>query len=157
MTEINALRRTLEGTMHHPAPPGEVFPLLCPVRERAWLEGWDPTIVHTRSGVAEPGCVFTTAGAGGAADVWTVSRHDPLERRVEFVVVAPGLYVMKLDIALEAEGPGTLAAWRRTFTALTPAGERAVAALDEDGHGRRIAHLEASINHYLRTGAMLRS
>jgi hypothetical protein len=143
--------------MHHPALPSNVFPLLCPVREREWLEGWDPMIVYTRSGVAEPGCVFTTIGPEGALDVWTVSRYDPQELIVEFVVVATDLYVMKLDVALQPEPEGTLAVWRRTFTALTSEGERAIAAMQDDQHGRRIAHLEASINHYLRSGSMLRA
>ncbi len=143
--------------MHHPAPPDRVFPLLCPVRERDWLEGWDPTIVYTASGFAEPGCVFTTLGSGGVLDVWTMSRHDRQEGSVEFVVVAAGLYVMKLDIALRPEAGGTLAGWRRTFTALTHEGERAIVEMDEGQNGRRIAHMEASINHYLRTGAMLRA
>ena len=156
MTDANAVRRTMQGTMRHPVPLGTVFPLLCPVREREWLEGWDPTIVYTESGVAEPGCVFTTTDPGGALNVWTVSRHDPREGVVEFVV-ATRLYVMKLDIALQPESAGTRAVWRRTFTAVTPEGERAIAAMDEHQHARRIAHLEASINHFLRTGSMLRA
>ena len=40
------------------ASPAEVFPLLCPVREADWLDGWDPLEVWSRSGVAEPDCVF---------------------------------------------------------------------------------------------------
>ena len=42
------------------APPERVFPLLCPVREADWLDGWDPLAVYTDSGIAEPGCVFIT-------------------------------------------------------------------------------------------------
>ena len=143
--------------MHHPVPPGSVFPLLCPVRERDWLAGWDPTIVFTRSGITEPGCVFTTVGPEGALDVWTVSRHDPTQGVVEFVVVVTDLYVMTLDIALCAEPEGTRTVWRRTFTAFTPEGKRTIKALDDEQHGKRIAHLEASINHYLETGTMLRA
>lgn len=151
------MRRTVTGTMHHPAPPGDVFPLICPVREREWLEGWNPEVVHTASGTAEPGCVFTTTGPEGELSVWTMSRHDERDGVVEFVVVTAGLHVMTLEIALRPEPTGTLASWRRTFTALTSAGERAIAAIDDEQHGRRIAHLEASINHYIRTGAMLRA
>jgi hypothetical protein len=157
MTDTNAMRRTMEGTMHHPVPPERVFPLLCPARERDWLEAWDPTIVYTESGVAEPGCVFTTIGPEGVLDVWTVSRHDAHDGVVEFVVVATGLYVMTLEIALHTEQDGTRATWRRTVTSLAPAGEQAIAAIDDAQHGKRIAHLEASINHYLRTGSMLRA
>ena len=45
------------------APPERVFPLLCPVREADWLDGWDPLAVYTDSGIAEPGCVFITKAA----------------------------------------------------------------------------------------------
>jgi hypothetical protein len=34
------------------APPDRVFPLLCPVRERDWLEGWEADMVYSASGVA---------------------------------------------------------------------------------------------------------
>jgi hypothetical protein len=37
------------------APPEEVFPLLCPVRETEWVRGWDPIVVYSHSGLAEPG------------------------------------------------------------------------------------------------------
>ena len=157
MTDTNTTRRAMESTLHHPEPPDRVFPLLCPVRERDWLEGWDPTIVYTASGFAEHGCVFTTVGAEGVLDVWTVSRHDRQEGIVEFVVLVTGLYVMKLDIALRPQADGTVAVWRRAFTALTPEGERAIVAMDEGQNARRIAHLEASINHFLQTGSMLRA
>jgi len=42
------------------ASPGEVFPLLCPVRETEWADGWLPERVITSSGVAERDCVFIT-------------------------------------------------------------------------------------------------
>ena len=59
--------------MHHPEGAEQRFPLLCPVREREWLAGWNPTIVHTKSGVAEPGCGFVTIGPEGVVDAWTAS------------------------------------------------------------------------------------
>lgn len=43
--------------------PDTVFPLLCPVREADWIEGWDPVWVASNSGVAEPDCVFVTQAA----------------------------------------------------------------------------------------------
>lgn len=157
MSDTNARRSIRVGTMHHPAPRSAVFALLCPVREREWLEGWAADIVYSESGAAEPGCVFTTVGPEGVLDVWTISRHDPAAGIVEFVVVATGLYVMLLEVGLEDEGDGTRALWRRTFTALSAAGERAMDAIDHAHHRRRLAHLEASINHFLATGMMLRA
>ncbi len=138
--------------MHLPAAPEEVFPLLCPVREYDWIPTWRARIVHSESGFAELGCVFTTADDDGPEAVWTVSRYEPDAGVIEFVVVAVGLYVMTLAIALHAEGDGTRAEWRRTFTAYTEAGERAVAAITPRVSAALGARLEAELDHYLRTG-----
>jgi hypothetical protein len=56
-------RATRTFTQKLAAPPERVFPLLCPIREADWLEGWDPLVVFTNSGVAEPACVFMTKAA----------------------------------------------------------------------------------------------
>ena len=54
----------------------DVFPLLCPVREKEWLEGWDCTLVHSQSGLIEKNCVFTTSHHGGSETVWLVTQYD---------------------------------------------------------------------------------
>ena len=53
-------RVTRTYTQQLVAEPSKVFPLLCPVREADWVDGWDPLVVLTQSGVAEPECVFVT-------------------------------------------------------------------------------------------------
>ncbi len=76
VTSPNYAERTY--TQHLVAPPSRVFPLLCPVREADWLEGWDPPLVLSNSGVAERDCVFLTDASPGHA-IWYVTRH--LSRR----------------------------------------------------------------------------
>jgi hypothetical protein len=58
VTKPNHVTRTF--TQQLVAEPSKVFPLLCPVREADWLDGWDPLVVFSQSGVAEPDCVFLT-------------------------------------------------------------------------------------------------
>ncbi len=41
-------------------PPRVVSPLLCPVRELEWLEGWSAGVVYSDSGLAENNCIFTS-------------------------------------------------------------------------------------------------
>jgi hypothetical protein len=154
MTHINAVRLVRQATMHLEASPERVFPLLCPVREYDWLPTWEARIVFTASGFAEPGCVFTTTDEHGRESVWTVSRYQA-GLTIEFVVVVTGLYVTKLDIALRRDGESTSIDWRRTFTALTPEGERAMAEITEEGFAAHAARLEAQLAHYLETGAAL--
>jgi hypothetical protein len=57
---VNASRLELQAVQHLNAPPEEVFPLLCPVREHEWLEGWQCEMIHTASGIAEKDCIFST-------------------------------------------------------------------------------------------------
>lgn len=79
------------------APPERVFPLVCPVREAEWIEGWDPIVVYSRSGVAEPDCVFITR-EGERETTWAITDHG----RVEMVRMTPGSTVCKLRIDLSA-------------------------------------------------------
>ena len=68
------------------APPERVFPLLCPVREAEWLEGWadELEIIHCGTGYAEDGCVFRTRVPGRPETVRMITRHDPIAGVVEF-------------------------------------------------------------------------
>jgi hypothetical protein len=156
MNGTNAKRIVSEGTMHLSAAPERVFPLLCPVREHEWIDTWRADIVYSDTGIAEKGCVFTTADTTALTTVWTVSRYEPAAGIIEFVMVTPGLFVTTLAITLEPAGDGTRAFWRRTFTALSPSGERAMAPLAAQAPAR-LGRLEAQLDHYLRTGSMLRS
>jgi hypothetical protein len=157
MERVNARREVRESTMRLAGRPERVFPLLCPVREYDWIETWNAVLVHSDSGVAEKGCVFTTEDPHGPSSVWTVSRYEPAAWAIEFVVVTPGLLVTTLEVALEPDGDGTVARWRRTFTALSPAGERAISALAGPAYEARMERLERQLDHYLRAGEMLRS
>lgn len=153
-----ALRLQHTHVMHLPAPPEEVFPLLCPVRERGWLAGWEARLVHSASGFAEPGCVFATPGSdggqGGAEWIWVVSRHQA-SRAVQFVIHATGSHVTLLDICLEPEGAGgTRAAWTYTLTALDPTRE-AFHRATMVGTPARLVDLETRLAHFLRTGHCL--
>jgi hypothetical protein len=155
MTHGNARRELRQATLHLHAAPERVFPLLCPVREHDWLPGWQARIVFTESGFAEKGCVFTTTGDQGNEAVWTVSRHEPGQGVVEFVVVVGGLYVTVLDIALHREADGTRVEWQRTYTPLSEAGERAIASITPEGFAAYLGRLEAQLDHYLATGEAL--
>src|SRR5207248_4611923 len=58
------------------APPARVFPLLCPVRETDWADGWLPDVVISSSGIAEGDCIFITPDKPGKA-IWYVTHHEP--------------------------------------------------------------------------------
>lgn len=70
------VRVTRTWTQRLIGTPEEVFPLLCPVREADWIQGWDPIVVVSETGIAEADCVFTTAAAP-TGSVWYITRHEP--------------------------------------------------------------------------------
>ncbi len=83
-----------------------LFPLLCPVREYDWIDGWSCRLVHTASGLVEPGCVFITdRPEPEGATTWVTTLHDPAARRVAFVRVTPGRRVVLMALRVEPLGP----------------------------------------------------
>ena len=58
------------------ANPNIVFPLLCPVREAEWLDEWSYNLIYSESGVAEEGCVFSTAYKGEKDTIWIITEHN---------------------------------------------------------------------------------
>ena len=154
MSASASLRLSHTHVMRLPSPPETVFPLLCPIREAEWLDGWEARMVHSVSGLAEPGCVFTTPGLAGGEWVWVISRHDPAEA-VQFVVLAPGSHVTVLDIRLEAEAGGTRASWTYALTALDP-GQGAFHRGYMAATPQRLVDLEAKLAHFLHSGECLK-
>jgi hypothetical protein len=138
------------------AAPDRVFPLLCPVREADWIEGWDPIAVWSESGVAEPDSVFVTPADDGDA-VWFITRHLPDLGRVEMLKITPGVTACKLVIQLTASDEGTDAEVTYSHTSLGPAGDSFVDDFTEEYYRRFMQDWESRLNHYLCTGEMLRS
>ncbi len=136
------------------APANVVFPLLCPVREADWLEGWDPLSVATQSGVAEPDCVFVTA-AGPVDAVWYVTRHEPAAGFVEMLKITPGVTACRLTIRVSNAPNGCHAEVAYTHTSLGPDGDAFVAAFTADVYLEFMHNWERRLNHYLQHGTRL--
>src|SRR5258708_15171628 len=141
-------RLTRSYTQHLDAPPGVVFPLLGPVREKKWAHGWDPVFVYPPGGVDERGCVFMT---GGGASVWILTVFDEPGLRVDYVQVTAGVRVSELSIRLAPAGAaGTIAVISYTWTALSAKSNEFIEAhrgpLFEEG----MRQWESGFNAYLR-------
>ena len=136
------------------APPGEVLPLLCPVREADWIEGWDPLLVLSDSGVAEPDCVFVTPEDPENA-IWYVTVHEA--DHVQMVRVTPGVTACRLDIELSATGAGCEAKVTYMHTSLGEDGDAFLETFTAPYYERFMRGWEARLNHYLRTGECLQT
>ena len=131
------------------APPEAVFPLLCPVREKEWVDGWDPGVVYSESGFAENDCVFLT-GESGAESVWVVTYYDREQFRIEMVKVTPGTTAGRIRIALERDGEnGSKAHISYMYTALGEGGEAFIKGYTEEFFEEFMTYWESSLNEYL--------
>src|SRR5579859_4463399 len=160
MIAVKGNRVVHEYVQTNPATPEKVFPLLCPVREADWLPGWEYRLVHSNSGVAELGCVFTTPnrpaaepGSQPAETTWIVTEYDPAGLRIAYVWIVPGRIITELRIQLATgEGEETRTRIRYRYTGLSPEGNRELEGYDREWFEAKMRNWETCINHYLRTG-----
>ena len=147
-------RATHTYTQQLSASPGEVFPLLCPVRETEWADGWLPDRVITSSGVAERDCVFMTPDEAGMA-IWYVTRHEPEKLFVEMLKILPGVTACRLSIQLSDGGAGCIAEINYTHTSLGAKGDEFVAKFTSEYYQAFMQAWERALNHFLTTGCRL--
>jgi hypothetical protein len=153
---VSGYRLVKTYSMSLPFPPEKVFPLLCPVREYAWIESWQCELIHSDTGVAELDCVFKTCFPDdGPEDTWVVSRYEPLAL-IEFVRIN-ALRSLRYSISLARKADGTTELlWKQIFTGLSPAGDDVLKGLSEQAYQERMATRERQINHFLSNGKMLK-
>ena len=137
------------------AAPARVFPLLCPVRETEWADGWAPELVVSRSGVAERDCVFITPDKHGKA-IWFVTRHEPEKWFVEMLKILPGVTACRLEIQLSENGNECFADITYSHTSIGPAGDEFVTNFTTDYYQKFMQSWEKALNHFLKTGCQLR-
>ena len=161
MTEFKSYRIAHEYTQTNPAPPEEVFPLLCPVHEADWLPGWRYRLIYSDSGVAELGCIFTTpnflasqAQNPAASEItWIATDYDPAAFRIAYIWISPSQVAAELSIQLASAADGaTHTHIRYRYTGLSAEGNREVEGYDRAWFETRMKYWESAINHYLRTG-----
>jgi hypothetical protein len=148
----NRVTRTF--TQRLMAAPERVFPLLCPVREADWLVDWDPIVVFSESGVAEPDCVFMTSASPHDA-IWVIVRHEPNRGFVQMLKVVPEVTVCNLAIQLSRSTSGSEAEITYSHTSLGPRGDTFVASFTEAFYERFMREWESRLNHYVTTGERL--
>jgi hypothetical protein len=133
------------------APPGIVFPLLCPVREREWLDGWKADVLYSESGFAENNCVFIADNQLFGDALYAVSRYEPNHGRIECVIFFPGKCVQKLEIEVKSRaGGGTGVAWSRVYTGVNPAGNALIEQITETAFQQQMARIATSLRRYCR-------
>ena len=154
ISQPNRVTRTY--TQRLVAPAAKVFPLLCPVREAEWIEGWTPQAVFSNSGVAEQDCVFLTEAEPGHA-IWFITRHEPKNGLIEMIKITPAVTACKLTIQLRPATGGSEAVITYSHTSLGPAGDAFVATFTEEHYEQFMHAWETRMNHFLTHGEAYRA
>lgn len=139
------------------ATPEKVFPLLCPVREAVWLDGWCYSMIYSKSGLVEEGAVFSTPGTGEEDTVWIVTRHDPKTYEVDFARFTPRSRTCVLRIAVKSTGENRSSVdVSYAYTGIAPAGNDFIDQFTEEAFLGAVTFWEKSMNHFLKTGQRLK-
>lgn len=138
------------------ATPEKVFPLLCPVREAEWVPGWQYRLIYSASGVAEPGCVFTTPNPDGSETTWQVTHYDEQNFAIHFAWIQPGMIAAQIEIRLgSADEHQTYARIKYTYTGLSAAGNSELQRYDNEWFRHKMLSWQSAINTYLDTGRLI--
>lgn len=146
--------RTFTQTIN--ATPDVVFPLICPVREAEWLDGWNYTMVYSKSGLAERGAVFSTPGENDEDTIWIISKHDSGAHEVEFVRVTAHSTACVLKVhAVPKDDHHSYVEIEYVYTNLTDKGNAFLESCSEEEFLNRMMWWEKSMNYFLETGKRL--
>lgn len=148
------MKRIINHIMKIDARPDAVFPLLCPVREAEWIDGWSYEMIHSESGLAELGCVFKTNREPENEAYWIMTRcSSPHE--AEYVRFVTGKMFVMLSFKLFETECGTDIGVTYSFTGVTDKGNAFVETMVPKYIDVAIKHMEASLNHFVKTGKKL--
>jgi len=154
---FTAVQKTLTFKQINSAIPEMVFPLLCPVREKDWLDGWSHKMIYSKSGLIEKDCIFSTSNPSEMDSIWHVIQHNPEEFFVEFLRVTPKQNVVRINIKLAPiENDKTEAEIMYQYTGLNKKQNEFINSDLKSKFEESMSWWEKSINHYLEKGKMLK-
>ncbi|TKB50625.1 hypothetical protein FCL40_05605 [Ferrimonas sediminicola] len=139
--------RQYSGEIRSNRSASEVFPLMCPVREREWVPGWDPLMVWSNVGRIETDCVFTTQEPGGLA-TWYVLASDPDQGQLELLKTLPEQLVTRIRIGVSPAPGGCVIQLNYLYTAIGPRGQSQLDRLDQGFWQEFLQRWERALNRY---------
>jgi hypothetical protein len=156
MSDFTAKRVVREYTQVANAAPDVVFPLLSPVKESEWLDGWKFTMLYSKSGEAETDCVYKTQHSVEEETLWTITKYDAEAMALEFVRLTNNVSVIKIEVAIEDNHNGSCIIRNKyTFTSISERGNEFVEGNSARSFEKMMQWREKSLNYYLGSGSKL--
>lgn len=120
----------------------KVFPLLCPVREKEWIPGWDFEWIFSKTGLIGECCLFKTKEYGEDT-FWFVVEYDQIKFRIVFVQFVPDLLTARFTVHLVEQGGKTIAQVEYVFTSLSEKGKEYIEKeLTQEKPGKEMEAME---------------
>ena len=154
--QAKRVSRRYRQTIH--ATPDQIFPLICPVLEAEWLEGWEYKMIYSSTNLAEEGAVFSTSNEGEEDTIWIITTHDATNHTVEFARVTPASRASILTVHIaDRDERSSYVDITYTYTAIAEAGNQFIDAYTEEVFQKTMQWWEESMNHFLATGKTLKA
>ncbi len=155
--KFKGIQKTLECKQINHGSREQIFPLLCPVRESDWIDGWEYEMIHSKSGYAEQDCVFATPHKDDLKTIWQITQYDPYNFNLEFVRLTPKENIVKININLESiSDTKTRSHISYQYTGLNKNQNRFIKAELPELFLNNMTYWENALNHYLKTRKKLK-
>ena len=145
------------------ATPEQIFPLLCPIQEYKWIDGWQCEMVYSDSGAIENNCIFKEEKTSpilfdlSTPTYWMTSLYDPEKYRIQFVLLTGTMAVAKIDAEVQNLGEKLSSiAWTFTITSLNDEANKIIGAATEQKAKLILSVLGQSLKHYCETEELIR-
>jgi hypothetical protein len=142
--------------------PEGIFPLLCPVQEYKWIDGWDCEIIYSSSDGVENNCIFKEDKSGivlfglTIPTFWTVSDYDPINYKIQFVLMSGQIAISKIEIDIKDVGSGkSSVSWGIVITVTGEDTNGRIIKSAQDKATMYLMVLSKALKHYCETGEML--
>jgi len=133
------------------ALPSVVFPLLCPVLEYDWIDGWSCEMIYTKSGVAEELCVFKTTNPSFGEETWVCTRYE-LNKAIRYTRYSENI-IANLDIELfEMSNRKSMLVWTMTIISLNESGNELIKNNDQEVTSEILKGINVLLEYYVTTG-----
>jgi hypothetical protein len=148
--KFKAIQFKRSGVIHCKATVEEVFPLLCPKREEEWIRGWECETVWSNSGYNEEGAIFRTMKPYGTELYWITLQYDINSKIVDFLIMAPRLYIFRFKIELYVSSDGLITiTFTQVFTSISEEGGLFLKRYESEDYKGRLKSLEEFMNRHL--------
>jgi hypothetical protein len=145
------------------ASPERIFPLLCPIQEYKWIDGWQCEMVYSDGGAIENNCIFKEEKTSpilfdlSTPTYWMTSLYNPEMYCIQFVLLTGTMAFAKIDVEVQGLGEAlSSVTWTFTITSLNDEANKIIGAATEQKTKLLLSILGQSLKRYCETGKLFR-